>query len=150
MSNINIRPLAAADQAAWHALWQQYLDFYHTGLPENISRHTWQRLLNHPQMYGWGAFDVSGSLLGFAHAVQHPNTWHIGECLYLEDLFVLPAARRHGIARRLIEAAYAHAAAAGCNRVYWVTDSDNHTAQALYRQLARQSDVVLFRHDLPQ
>ena len=150
LSNIDIRLLVDADQAAWYTLWQQYLDFYQTRLPENISNHTWQRLLNHPQMHGWGAFDISGSLLALAHAVQHPNTWHIGECLYLEDLFVLPQARRCGIARRLIETVYAHAAVGGCNRVYWVTNRGNRAAQALYRQLAQQSDVVLFRHDLPQ
>lgn len=58
------------------------------------------------------------------------------------------SARRQDVARSLIEAVYAEAARRCCNRVYWVTQSGNHAAQALYTQLARQTDMIQFRHDM--
>ncbi len=99
-------------------------------------------------MHAFGAFDDSGSLKAFAHIVQHPNTWNISECVYLEDLFVTSDARRQGFARALIEAVYAFAKRQQCHRVYWVTAKDNANAQALYQQLAQETGMVQFQHDI--
>lgn len=147
--NIIIRPFVREDHAQWQTLWHAYLAFAGTTLPAAVSEHTWQRLLEHPAMHGLGAYDPAGNMLGFAHIILHPNTWNIGECAYLEDLFVSEAARKQGIARALLYAVYDFAQQHHCNRVYWVTAADNHQAQALYRQLARDSGVIQFRHDLP-
>lgn len=86
--------------------------------------------------------------MGFVHTVLHPHTWPTADYCYLEDLFVDESARRQGVARSLIEAVYAEAARRCCNRVYWVTQSGNHAAQALYTQLARQIDMIQFCHDM--
>ena len=152
MSNLPsfiLRPFADTDHAQWQTLWQAYLAYAGTTLSADVSRLTWQRLLTHPAMHGLGAYDPAGNMLAFAHIILHPNTWNIGECAYLEDLFVSETARKQGIARALLNAVYDLAKQQHCNRVYWVTAADNHQAQALYRQLARDSGVIQFRHDLP-
>ncbi|MCP1659990.1 GNAT family N-acetyltransferase [Neisseria perflava] len=149
MSEMVIRPLVAADYQAWRGLWVACLDFYQTELDDSISLQTWHKLMAHPLLNGWGAFADNGAMLGFVHTVRHPNTWNTTDCCYLEDLFVAENARRQGVARRLIETVYAFAEAEGLNRVYWVTAADNQSAQALYRKMARQTDMVQFRRDFP-
>ncbi len=145
--NISIRPLVDNDYQRWLPLWQNYLAFYHAVLADEVTQETWRRLTRRPDMQALGAFDDAGRLLGFAHLVMHPNTWNIGECCYLEDLFVDPACRRKGIARKLIEAVYKAAEERNCNRVYWVTAEENQTAQALYDQLAYQTGMLQYRKD---
>ena len=46
MSQIEIRQVSADDHAAWLALWQAYLRFYNTELPEAVTTSTWQRFLD--------------------------------------------------------------------------------------------------------
>ena len=45
MSQIEIRQVTADDHAAWLPLWQAYLRFYNTELPEAVTQSTWQRML---------------------------------------------------------------------------------------------------------
>jgi GNAT superfamily N-acetyltransferase len=52
----------------------------------------------------------------------------------LEDMVVAPAARGRGVGGRLLEAAIAHARAAGCRRLTLLTDADNAGAQRFYRR----------------
>lgn len=147
MSDVTVRRLTAADYPHWQNLWSAYLAFYQTELAETVSLNTWHKLMAHPSLNGWRAFAANGAMLGFVHTVRHPNTWNTTDCCYLEDLFVAEHARRRGVARSLVGAVYAFAEAEGLNRVYWVTAADNQTAQALYRKMARQTDMVQFRRD---
>lgn len=142
-----IRPFIPQDHDQWLPLWQGYLDFYQSTLPENTTEHTWQSLLNHPAMQGIGAYDDVGNMLGFTHIIIHPYTWNERECVYLEDLYVAPSARRQGIARALIEAVYHYAQAHSYPRVYWLTAESNHDAQQLYHQVARHTGMIQFRKD---
>ena len=41
MSQIDIRQVTADDHAAWLPLWQAYLRFYNTELPEAVTQSTW-------------------------------------------------------------------------------------------------------------
>ena len=43
---VTIRPLEAADRAAWDPLWQGYLAFYKTDLDPAVTDVTWARLLD--------------------------------------------------------------------------------------------------------
>jgi GNAT superfamily N-acetyltransferase len=52
----------------------------------------------------------------------------------LEDRVGAPAARGRGVGGRLLEAAIAHARAAGCRRLTLLTDADNAGAQRFYRR----------------
>jgi len=40
MSQIDIRQVSAADRAAWLPLWQAYLRFYNTELPQAVTEST--------------------------------------------------------------------------------------------------------------
>ncbi|MDP1626357.1 GNAT family N-acetyltransferase [Parvibaculum sp.] len=146
--SVHIRPFAAFDRGAWDAMWADYLAFYKTGLPPEVSADTWARFLapapNHIGLIAEG----EGATLGFAHAILHPGTWSPKPVCYLEDLFVNEGARGHGAGRALIEALAERGRAEGWLRLYWQTASDNATAQALYDKLARRGDWVRYDLDL--
>jgi len=76
--------------------------------------------------------ETAGRLTGLVHFLFHRHAWKIEEVCYLQDLFVVPAARGTGLGRALIEAVYAAADAKGAPSVYWLTQDFNHTARRLY------------------
>ena len=80
-----------------------------------------------------GAF-LGQDLVGFATTHQVPASLRLGRFWMLRDLYVDPAARRQGIARRLVESVRESAVAAGALRLSLQTEPDNDAAQALYRR----------------
>jgi len=67
----------------------------------------------------------------------------------LNDLLVLPEARRGGVARALLSAAADFARADGALRLELETDHDNHTAQALYQAMGWTLYDGTLRYRLP-
>jgi len=57
---------------------------------------------------------------------------------WLSDLYMLPQARRRGIARRLIAEVAARTAAQGGRYLVWLVDADNERARAFYRTLSTE------------
>ena len=57
---------------------------------------------------------------------------------WLSDLYMLPQARRHGIARRLLAELAARTAAQGGRFLTWLVHTDNTRARAFYRTLATE------------
>lgn len=146
--SIHIRPFAAFDRGAWDAMWADYLAFYKTGLPPEVSADTWARFLAPAPNHIGLIAEAEGATLGFAHAILHPGTWSAKPVCYLEDLFVNESARGRGVGRALIEALAERGRAEGWLRLYWQTASDNATARALYDKLARRGDWVRYDLDL--
>jgi GNAT superfamily N-acetyltransferase len=150
MTGIIVTAIRAQDRPRWAALWQGYLDFYETSLPDSIYDHTWERLMSPDgAIRGLGARlgGADAPLVGIAHYLFHPHAWSLREACYLQDLFVDAAARRLGCGQRLIEAAAAAARARGCFRLYWTTKEDNATARRLYDRIARFNGFI--RYDYP-
>lgn len=63
----------------------------------------------------------------------------------LSDLFVAPERRKHGVGRRLMEAAHAFAKEQGAAAIELDTAHTNTPAQALYESLGYERDLE-FRH----
>ncbi len=144
-----IRPLAAADEAAWRVLWRDYQTFYDTALGEAVFASTWARLLADDEpMFALGAFDGSGRLLGIVHAIFHRTCWSVEPSCYLQDLFTAADARGRGVGGALIEAVCARARDAGAHRVHWLTHKTNATARALYDQVAVNEGFIQYRRQL--
>jgi len=148
MSSIEIRPVTAADQAVWHPLWQAYLKFYETELPEDIYQSTWQRFLDPAETTNAALAWQDGKAVGLVHFIYHRSNWSIQNSCYLQDLFVAPGQRGTGLGRLLIEHVYATAAEAGCNKVHWLTHETNATAIQLYERIAERPGFIQFRQAL--
>jgi ribosomal protein S18 acetylase RimI-like enzyme len=78
---------------------------------------------------------ATGAPLGHAAVRYQPSAWEQGREAELEDLFVIAAARRRGVGRRLVQAVVAAAAARGCRKVGLQTNERNAPAVALYGRL---------------
>ena len=87
---------------------------------------------------------VGGELVGFVHfrVFERPITASTG--LWIDDLYVDPTARGHGIAGALIGAVRAEAGRDGHDVVRWTTRETNIAARRLYDRLATRAPVVVY------
>lgn len=148
-SSAQIRPVEAADFAAWRALWQGYQQFYAVSFDDAAVRRTWARLLDPAEPMFAAIALRDGLVLGLVHYVLHRSTWTSGDYCYLQDLYVDAACRRQGLATQLITHVYEAARQHGAARVYWLTHESNTSAMQLYDQVAERSGFVQYRHVLP-
>ena len=145
LSALLIRDPSAEDEAAWRRLWAGYVFFYEAEVSEAVTAATWRRLLAPDSgMFGRIA-EWDGAVAGFTVSVLHPASWTLTPACYLEDLFVDPGMRSHGIGRALIEDLIEIARARGWSRVYWHTRQSNETARRLYDRFAKADDFVRYR-----
>lgn len=143
---LTIRPLLASDEPEWRRLWTAYLAYYDTVLPEIVFQTHFARLLgDDPQDFHGLVAVQDGKVVGLTHYVYHRHGWTVGNTCYLQDLYADPSARGLGVGRRLIEAVYAAADAAGAASVYWMTNRDNATARHLYDRIAEPTDFMKYR-----
>lgn len=148
MSTVQIRPVTAADHAAWLPLWQSYLHFYETRLPDEVSQVTWQRLLDPAETTNSALAWVDGKAVGMVNWIYHRSNWSVENSCYLQDLYVDGSQRGKGVGRELIEHVYAVAREAGCVKVHWLTHETNATAISLYEQVAERPGFIQFRKPL--
>lgn len=81
---------------------------------------------------------AGGEPAGFAVFFPTFSTFQGKPGLYLEDLFVVPRWRRHGLGRKLLAHVAATAAARGCNRLGWSVLDWNQPALDFYRSLGAE------------
>jgi GNAT superfamily N-acetyltransferase len=143
-TSLIVRPILAADEAQWRALWRAYLAFYETDLPEDTYRETFRRILTGDAgMYGLLA--VSGDrALGLVHYLTHQNFWKPGQTCYLQDLFTAPDARGIGVARSLINTVFEAVAKIGIPDVYWLTAETNYAGRMLYDRVGVKTPFIVY------
>ncbi len=143
--SITIRQFEDSDKAAWLELWQGYLTYYKTTIPDAVTEETWARLRDADSgIYGLCAVDEDEALLGLVHFLYHPVTWSKLPRCYLEDLFTTHQARGRGVGRALIEAVYNAADAHGTDQVYWLTQDFNKAARSLYDKVANKTPFIKY------
>ena len=72
---------------------------------------------------------------GFVTTTAAPASLALGTAWLIRDLWVDPAHRRRGLARRLVEEAIGAGRSAGARRIGLQTEVDNAPALALYQEL---------------
>ncbi|GLF15372.1 GNAT family N-acetyltransferase [Pseudomonas aeruginosa] len=147
-TSLQIRPVGAADHAAWLPLWEGYQRFYKTEIAAATSDATWQRFLDADEPMNAALAWLDECAVGLVHWIYHRSCWTVGDYCYLQDLFVAEGLRGEGIGRRLIEHVYAEAGAAGCSRVHWLTHESNSDAMKLYERIADKSGFLQYRRIL--
>jgi len=142
---LDIRPVTAADHAAWLPLWQAYQRFYQAEIPAETSALTWQRFLDSAEPMHAALAWQDGEAVGLVHFIYHRSCWTSGDYCYLQDLFVAEHTRGGGIGRALIEHVYAEARAAGASRVHWLTQETNYQGRMLYDRIGDCSGFIQYR-----
>ena len=103
---------------------------------EHLATATPERLV--PQLFGERpaaeclVAEHDGAVVGFALFFHNFSTFLCRKGLYLEDLYVQPAARGTGIGRRLLQRLAAIAVERDCGRFEWSVLDWNVDAQAFY------------------
>lgn len=142
---ITIRPVAATDRAEWQRLWTAYLQFYDTTVAPEIYDTSFARLIgNDPRDFHGLLAESDGKPCGLVHYLFHRHMWKILDVCYLQDLYADPEVRGTGVGRRLIEAVYAAADAAGAPSVYWLTQHFNTQARTLYDRVGVLSPFIRY------
>ena len=143
---MHTRPVSPVDEIIWRQLWSQYLAFYKVELAEEVTNGVWQRLHDDKDALSGFVCEDNGQVIGFTHYFFHGTTWHLTSYCYLEDLFVDQSIRSKGAGRALITAVKEEATREGAAKLYWHTDKQNETAQALYNKVAKLTDFI--RYDI--
>lgn len=85
------------------------------------------------------ARDDTRRAVGFASLFWSWATWATGRIGILGDLYVVPHARKHGIAQALIHACCEDCRAHEARGLTWSTAKDNAGARALYQRVGARS-----------
>jgi GNAT superfamily N-acetyltransferase len=142
---VTIRPIEARDEARWRVLWDAYTRFYEREPVEAVTQHAWARIMDAAApVYAFVAEDDRDGVIGIANYVLHENLSTLTPVCYLQDLFVDPAARAHGVGRQLIDRLIAEARAKKWSRVYWNTKENNYRARGLYDKYGPHSGFVRY------
>ena len=132
-----VRPANAADGETWLALVDALADYEKLDRPTPEAR---RRLLNDafgpaPNRIQVYVAEVEGRAVGYAITLETYSSFLALPTLYLEDLFVLPGARRHGVGRAVFRYLAGEAVRRGCGRMEWVVLDWNQLAIDFYDRL---------------
>lgn len=147
MPAVTIQPCTSVDQAGWlelrRALWPEADDDAH--------RREMAAFLAQPERNGqFMAHAGDGTPAGFAEAsirTDYVNGTESSPVGFLEGIYVAPAARGQGVARSLVAAVEAWAAARGCSELASDALLDNDASHAMHIALGFEETerVVYFR-----
>jgi GNAT superfamily N-acetyltransferase len=105
--------------------------------PEGIARD----LIEDPRAIVFVA-EHEGRPAGIATAHPAYDTGQSRWGLFLNDLYVAPEARRHGLGRALVAAVAAEARRTGCDFVWWNADAEDSLAFLFHRTLGAEEMPV--------
>lgn len=144
-----VREPTNKDFFAWLELYARYGDFYRTPLTDEKALLVWSWLTDaaHEENALVAVAD-DGTLVGLAHFREYAKPLAGGRGMFLDDLFVSPDHRGHGIGTSLIDAVRARAAERGVSIVRWITAADNETAIRLYDTVATRTTWVTYEMTL--
>jgi GNAT superfamily N-acetyltransferase len=137
---LNIRPATRADAATIASLVRELADYEKLLDEAKATPADFLRELESPNpVIQVLIAEWNGTPAGFALYFFNFSTFVGRPGLYLEDLFVRPAQRKHGIGRALLRALARVAEARNCGRMEWAVLDWNEPALRFYQSLgARQ------------
>lgn len=134
------------DQLA--ALFDQYRQFYEQPADLDACRQFIGDRLAKNESVVFAAHPGDGPIIGFTQLYHSFCSVDMVELIYLYDLYVVPDARRQGVARALMDAARQYAVNRGAGRLQLETAVDNKPAQALYESLEWKRDERFYTYHL--
>ena len=127
-----VRPAERKDRPQLLALIEGYFAFYRTPFPKQKVEGLLDLLEQDPGLGVQLVAEMDGTLQGFASLYACLDTLVADRILVMNDLFVDPSLRSHGMGAALFDASLAYATAHGYVRLDWVTAEDNREAQRFY------------------
>jgi GNAT superfamily N-acetyltransferase len=141
---VTAEPVGEADVRDLLPLLRGYCDFYRVHPPDERLVELCRALIERPEQ-GMQviARGEHGDAIGFATVYWTWETLVATRVGVMNDLYVKPAARGHGVATALIEACVERAREQGAAGLQWQTEPGNTRAQRLYERVgAERSEWV--------
>ncbi len=145
---IKLRPAAPADASLIAALIRELAEYEKLlhechATAENIR----ESLFGHHPQAECVMAELHGTAVGFALFFHNYSTFLARPGLYLEDLFVRPAARGQGVGKALLAHLAQLARQRGCGRFEWSVLDWNASAIAFYESLGAkpQNEWTIYR-----
>ena len=148
---LNIRPATRADAPTIASLVRELADYEKLLDEANATAADFLRELESPNpVIHVLIAEWNGTPCGFALYFFNFSTFVGKPGLYLEDLFVRPEQRKHGIGRALLRALARIAEERGCGRMEWAVLDWNEPALRFYKSLdARQMNEWIIHRLTP-
>lgn len=132
MTDVTITRAAARDVADVLPLLAVQLDEHGMGMPRDVLERALRAIVTRPELGRVVVARKDGTAVGFA---VMPFTWtveHGGPCAWLDELYVVPEMREHGVGTELLVAAMEIVRAEGCVAMDLEVDVDHARVESLY------------------
>jgi len=145
--DLSVRSATIRDLETLVPLFEGYRVFYQQAPDADLSRaFLGERLaLGDSVIY---LAERAGEALGFVQLYPIFSSTRCRRLWLLNDLFVVPEGRNHGVARALMAAARGHAESTGACGLELATARSNTAAQRLYQSLGWVRDEVFLHYEL--
>ncbi|HSY08649.1 MAG TPA: GNAT family N-acetyltransferase [Steroidobacteraceae bacterium] len=137
--SVSVRAAEAHEVALILGFIRELADFEHLAHEVVATEAALRQALYGPRPYAEVVFGcVDGEAVGFALYFHSFSTFLGRPGLYLEDLFVRPAARGRGVGGQLLSWLAGLALERGCGRLEWAVLDWNEAAIGFYRKLGAE------------
>jgi ribosomal protein S18 acetylase RimI-like enzyme len=145
--SILVRQATVHDLGTIAPLFDAYRQFYQQSADLQRARDFLAERFRHHESIIFLAFDEGGTATGFTQLYPLFSSVRANRKYLLNDLYVVPAARRSGAARQLLTVAAQFARANGAASLSLSTAVDNLPAQKLYESLGWHRDTGFYEYN---
>jgi GNAT superfamily N-acetyltransferase len=131
-SQVTVRQATIFDLDLIAPLFDAYRQFYRKPADLALAKRFLAERFEHQESIIFAALEEGGTALGFVQLFPSFSSGAAARILILNDLFVVPGARRAGVGKLLLQATADYGKAVGAVRLTLSTEVTNESAQALY------------------
>lgn len=144
--HVTVRQATIFDLDVVAPLFDAYRQFYRKPADLALAKRFLQERFQHGESIIFLAMEEGDTALGFVQLFPSFSSGAAARILILNDLFVVPDARRAGVGTLLLHAAADFGKAVGAVRLTLSTEVSNTSAQALYEALGwkLQTDFCVY------
>lgn len=142
-----VKPITAdIPKSHWLSIWTESPS---SVLSDTVRETTWDRLCDADvPLFGLMAYHDDRTPVGFLHYALHPITGAVEPAAYMQDLYILPAYRRRGHARSLIQALVKQGQSERWDRISWFADRADADIRKLYDECGTMLEFDLYIHPI--
>jgi GNAT superfamily N-acetyltransferase len=145
-AEFTVAELAEKHRGDWERLYAAYAEFYRSEQTAAMREKVWGWLTDPDhELEGHIALNRSGRGIGLVHFRPFARPLAASTGGFIDDLFVAPHQRGHGVAEALIDAVAAEARRRSWTVLRWITAEDNFRARSLYERVAERTHWVTYQ-----
>jgi len=145
---VNIKQATTDDVAEVAELFNAYRVFYQQKADTALAAEFISQRIANQESVIFYAHDEQANGLGFTQLYPTFSSVSARKSWILNDLYVAAAARKCGVAKKLMDKAKEHAVTTGANGIALETSEDNTNAQGLYESLGYKKSSGFYNYFL--